>query len=76
MTNRAFSLSCVGNSTKGLSPDLLLLGNKQVGFHNVIHTCTCISETAYLIHVLFTLVNRKSPASDDHMMYTAYEVEK
>lgn len=69
MTNGAFSLSWVGNSTKGLSPDLLLLGNKQVGFHNVIHTC--ISETADLIHVLFTYMNQKSPASDDHMIYTA-----
>lgn len=39
MTNGAFSLSWVGNSTKGLSPDLLLLGNKQVGVHNVIQTC-------------------------------------
>lgn len=51
-TNRAFSLSFVGNSTKGLSPDLLLLGNKQVGFHNVEHTCisrmTCDPCAVYL----------------------------
>lgn len=51
-TNRAFSLSFVGNSTKGLSPDLLLLGNKQVGLHNVEHTCisqmTCDPCAVYL----------------------------
>lgn len=29
-------------------------------------------ETAGLIHVLFTYMNQKSPASDDHMIYTAW----